>query len=563
MHDLVIRQGMVIDGTGEDRRITDVAVDGGRIAAVGSGIGPGRREIKAGGLLVTPGFVDIHTHYDGQATWDSQLAPSSLHGVTTAIFGNCGVGFAPVRPGTSGFLINLMEGIEDIPGTVLAEGVRFNWESFPEYMAALDAIPHAIDIGTQVPHTALRFYVMGERGAVHDEAPTEAEIARMGALLEEALAEGALGFTTSRTTKHRAKDGRLVPSLSAREPELAGLARAMSRAGRGVLEVNSDFGPGEFEAMQEAAVIAGRPLSCLLVQVKQHPRLWRETLDWIHAMRTKGIDATAQVASRGIGVMMGLETTLHPFTGHPAWLELGHLSPAARYSQLKEDAALRRRLIEERSNDPVTERVIEMLPRTFWLGPDLNYEPDMATNVVAEAAARGRTVWDYTLELMMTDNGQGMLMHPFENYAGGNLDTVREMLTDPATVMGVADGGAHVGIICDASQPTFMLSYWGRDRKRGRLPLEFLVRKHARDTAVAYGLTDRGVLAPGLKADINIIDPNAVRLTPPEVIYDLPTGGKRIMQKAKGYLHTFVSGVETLCNDVPTGALPGRLVRGS
>ena len=563
MHDLVIRQGMVIDGTGEDRRITDVAVDGGRIAAVGSGIGPGRREIKAGGLLVTPGFVDIHTHYDGQATWDSQLAPSSLHGVTTAIFGNCGVGFAPVRPGTSGFLINLMEGIEDIPGTVLAEGVRFNWESFPEYMAALDAIPHAIDIGTQVPHTALRFYVMGERGAVHDEAPTEAEIARMGALLEEALAEGALGFTTSRTTKHRAKDGRLVPSLSAREPELAGLARAMSRAGRGVLEVNSDFGPGEFEAMQEAAVIAGRPLSCLLVQVKQHPRLWRETLDWIHAMRTKGIDATAQVASRGIGVMMGLETTLHPFAEHPAWLELGHLSPAARYSQLKEDAALRRRLIEERSNDPVTERVIEMLPRTFWLGPDLNYEPDMATNVVAEAAARGRTVWDYTLELMMTDNGQGMLMHPFENYAGGNLDTVREMLTDPATVMGVADGGAHVGIICDASQPTFMLSYWGRDRKRGRLPLEFLVRKHARDTAVAYGLTDRGVLAPGLKADINIIDPNAVRLTPPEVIYDLPTGGKRIMQKAKGYLHTFVSGVETLCNDVPTGALPGRLVRGS
>lgn len=563
MHDLVIRQGMVIDGTGEDRRITDVAVDGGRIAAVGSGIGPGRREIKAGGLLVTPGFVDIHTHYDGQATWDSQLAPSSLHGVTTAIFGNCGVGFAPVRPGTSGFLINLMEGIEDIPGTVLAEGVRFNWESFPEYMAALDAIPHAIDIGTQVPHTALRFYVMGERGAVHDEAPTEAEIARMGALLEEALAEGALGFTTSRTTKHRAKDGRLVPSLSAREPELAGLARAMSRAGRGVLEVNSDFGPGEREAMQEAAVIAGRPLSCLLVQVNQHPRLWRETLDWIHAMRTKGIDATAQVASRGIGVMMGLETTLHPFTGHPAWLELGHLSPAARYSQLKEDAALRRRLIEERSNDPVTERVIEMLPRTFWLGPDLNYEPDMATNVVAEAAARGRTVWDYTLELMMTDNGQGMLMHPFENYAGGNLDTVREMLTDPATVMGVADGGAHVGIICDASQPTFMLSYWGRDRKRGRLPLEFLVRKHARDTAVAYGLTDRGVLAPGLKADINIIDPNAVRLTPPEVIYDLPTGGKRIMQKAKGYLHTFVSGVETLCNDVPTGALPGRLVRGS
>ncbi len=562
MHDLVIRQGIVIDGTGDPRRIADVGVDKGRISAVGRSIGPGRREIKADGLLVTPGFVDIQTHYDGQATWDPQLAPSSLHGVTTAVFGNCGVGFAPVRPGTSGFLINLMEGIEDIPGTVLAEGVRFNWESFPQYMAALEAVPHAIDIGTQVPHTALRFYVMGERGAVHDETPTEAEIARMGSLLEEALAAGALGFTTSRTTKHRAKDGRLVPSLTAREPELAGLARAMRRAGRGVLEVNSDFGPGEFAAMQEAAMIAGRPLSCLIVQVRQHPRLWRETLDWIHAMRAKGIDATGQVSSRGIGVMMGLETTLHPFAGHPAWLDLGGLSPKARYGRLKEDAALRRRLVEERSSDAVTERVIEMLPRTFRLGPDLDYEPDPATNVVAVAAARGRSVWDYTLELMMADDGRGMMMHPFENYADGSLDTVREMLTDPASVMGVADGGAHVGIICDASQPTFMLSYWGRDRKRGRLPLELLVRKHARDTAVCYGLNDRGVLAPGMKADINVIDPDAIRLLPPEVIYDLPTGGKRIMQKAKGYRHTLVSGVETLCDDTPTGAFPGRVVRG-
>ncbi|MDX2156697.1 MAG: amidohydrolase family protein [Hyphomicrobiaceae bacterium] len=562
MHDLVIRRGTVIDGSGSERRIADVAVDGGRITAVGSGLGRGRREIEADGLLVTPGFVDIHTHYDGQATWDSQLAPSSLHGVTTAIFGNCGVGFAPVKPGTSGFLINLMEGIEDIPGTVLSEGVRFDWESFPEYMAALDAIPHAIDVGAQMPHTALRFYVMGERGAVHDEQPTEAEIGRMGALLEEALAAGALGFTTSRTTKHRAKDGRLVPSLSAREPELAGLARAMRRAGRGVLEVNSDFGPGEFEAMEEAAALAGRPLSCLLVQVRQHPRLWRETLDWIHAMRVKGIDATAQVSCRGIGVMMGLETTLHPFAGHPAWLALSDLSPAARYARLKEDAGLRRRLVEERPDDETSRRVEEMLPRTFRLGPELDYEPDLARNVVAEAAERGRSVWDWTLEVMMAGGGKGMMMHPFENYADGSLDTVREMLTDPATVMGVADGGAHVGIICDASQPTFLLSYWGRDRKRGRLPMELLVRKHARETALCYGLHDRGLLAPGMKADVNVIDGDALRLLPPEVIYDLPTGGKRIMQKAKGYRHTFVSGVETLADDTPTGALPGRIVRG-
>jgi len=561
MHNLVIRQGTVIDGTGDKRKSADIAVDGSLITAIGHDIEPGQREIDASGMIVTPGFVDIHTHYDGQATWDSQLAPSSLHGVTTAVIGNCGVGFAPVKAGTSDFLINLMEGIEDIPGSVLAEGVRFNWESFSEYMTALEAVPHAIDIGTQVPHTALRFYVMGERGAVHDEVPTQSEIEQMGDLLEEALNAGALGFTTSRTTKHRAKDGRLVPSLSAREPELAGLALAMKRAGRGVLEVNSDFGPGEFEAMEEAATIAGCPLSCLIVQVRQHPRLWRQTVDWIHDMRAKGMQATAQVSSRGIGVMMALETTLHPFAGHPAWLEMADLSPDQRYARLKADGQLRRRLIEERYDDPVSRSVEEMLPRTFRFGSDLNYEPNPTDNVVAQAAAAGKTVWDYTLELMMADGGKGMLMHPFENYADGSLDTVREMLTDEASVMGVADGGAHVGLICDASQPTFMLSYWGRDRQRGRLPLEFLVRKQTLDTAACYGLTDRGVLAAGKKADINIIDPQKINLQPPEVIYDLPTGGKRIMQKATDYRHTFVSGVETLRDDTPTGDLPGRLVR--
>jgi N-acyl-D-aspartate/D-glutamate deacylase len=328
-----------------------------------------------------------------------------------------------------------------------------------------------------------------------------------------------------------------------------------------VLEVNSDFGPGEFQAMQDAATIAGRPLSCLLVQVRQHPRLWRETLDWIHDMRAEGIEATAQVASRGIGIMMGLETTLHPFAGHPAWLEMRHLSPSERHARLMEDGGLRRRLVQDRYDDPVSRNVEAMLPRTFRLGSDLNYEPEPASNVVAEAAAAGKSVWDYTLELMMADRGKGMLMHPFENYADGSLDTVREMITDEATVMGVADGGAHVGIICDASQPTFMLSYWARDRERGRLPLEFLVRKQTLDTAVCYGLTDRGVLAVGKKADITVFDPETINLLPPEVIYDLPTGGKRIMQKARGYRHTFVSGVETLHDDTPTGALPGQLVR--
>ena len=485
----------------------DVAVDGGLITAVGESVGAGRREIDADGLLVTPGFVDIHTHYDGQATWDERWRRRRWHGVTTVVMGNCGVGFAPCSPDEHDFLIN-------------ADGRRRGYSRdrrSPRASLELGIVsrvprrarggcPHAIDIGTQVPHAALRVYVMGERGAVHDQTPNEAEIERMGALLEEALAAGALGFTTSRTTKHRAKDGRLVPSLSAREPELAGLARAMRRAGRGVFEVNSDFGPGEFEALEEAAAIAGRPISCLLVQVRQQPRLWRETLDWINAMRGKGMNAQAQVSCRGIGVMMGLETTLHPFAGHPAWLELISLSPEARYQRLRDDAALRGRLVEERPVDELSQRVAEMLPRTFRLGAKLDYEPDVSQNVIALAEAKGQTVWQYTLDAMLENGGKGMLMHPFENYAGGNLDDVREMLTDPATVMGVADGGAHVGIICDASQPTFLLSYWGRDRSRGQLPLELLVRKHAADTAASYGLDDRGTLEPGKKADINVID---------------------------------------------------------
>jgi N-acyl-D-aspartate/D-glutamate deacylase len=563
MHDLVIRGGTVVDGTGAPRRVADVAVDGGLIVAVGPDAGRGRREIDADGLLVIPGFVDIHTHYDGQATWDSQLAPSCWHGVTTAVFGNCGVGFAPVRPGSTGYLINLMEGVEDIPGTVLAEGVRFDWESFPEYLDALEARPHVMDIGAQVPHSALRFYVMGERGADHAEAPTEAERDRMGALLEEALGAGALGFTTSRTTKHRAKDGRPVPSLSAREAELMAMARAMRRAGRGVLEVNSDFGPGELEALVAAAEVAGRPLSCLLVQVNAAPRLWRETLDGIHAARARGLAATAQVGARGIGVLMGLETTMQPFAAHPAWLEMRDLTPAQRLARLRGDAALRRRLVEERPEDAATRTMESMLHRSFVLDATLDYEPRPGDNVAALAAAAGRDPWGFALEQMLRDDGRGLLLHPFENYHDGDLEVVREMLEDEATVMGVYDGGAHVGVICDASGPTFLMTHWARDRARGpRLPLEFVVRKQTRDTARCYGLTDRGVLAPGLRADLNVVDFDGLRLERPYVAYDLPTGGRRLMQRARGYRHTFVAGVEVLHGDEPTGALPGRLVRG-
>jgi len=561
MFDLVIRNGTVIDGSGRRRRIADVAVQDGRIAAVDPKLGAGRREIDAAGLIVAPGFVDIHTHYDGQATWDPFITPSSWHGVTTTVFGNCGVGFAPVRPGSSGYLINLMEGVEDIPGTVLSEGVKFDWESFPQYLDALAALPRAVDVAAQLPHGALRFYVMGDRGADHAEVPGEREIEAMARLTEEALRAGALGFTTSRTTKHKAKDGRFTPSLSAREAELFGIATGMKRAGRGVLQVNSDFGPGEFEALEAAAALAGRPLSCLLVQVDAQPRLWR---DQIHGVRRAGRAANAQVGSRPIGVMMGFETTAHPFAAHPAWLEMRRLTPAERHARLVQDAELRRRLVETPNGDGPRAFLADSFHKMFPVGERPDYEPDAENSIAAIARKTGRSPQAVALDTLMSLGGKGLLMLPFENYAYGNLDVVHEMITDSATVLGVADGGAHVGVICDASSPTSLLTLWARDRRRGpRLTLEFLIAKQTRGTAEAYGLGDRGLLAPGCKADINVIDFDSLSLKRPEVVYDLPAGGRRLIQRATGYRHTFNAGVETVCNDELTGERPGRLVRGA
>ena len=564
MHDLVIRGATVIDGSGAERRVADLAVDAGIITALEPGAGPGRREIAAGGLLATPGWVDIHTHYDGQATWDPYLTPSSWHGVTTAVFGNCSVGFAPVRPGSETYLINLMEGVEDIPETVLAEGIDFRWESFPDYLDVLDSTARIMDIGAQVPHGALRFYVMGERGADHAEVPRAEEIDRMGVLLEEALNAGALGFTTSRTTKHRAADGRLTPGLTAQEPELAGLARAMRRAGRGVIEVNSDFGQGEFARLRAAAEIAGRPLSVLLVQVDDAPSLWRETLDAVAAACADGLEVTAQVGSRPIGMLLGLEATVHPFVTHPLWLQISALSPANRYARLKHEPELRRRLVAERPDDGHVRWMEKVLHRTFELDDRVDYEPAPEDSIANRAAAQMRDPFDLALELMLADEGQALLLHPFENYCSGDMEVVKEMLEDPNTVCGVADAGAHVGIICDASSPTSLLTHWGRDRSRGELlALEFLVKKQTSDTARTYGLLDRGVLAPGYRADINLVDFEALRLERPRLAYDLPAGGRRIIQKADGYRHTFVAGIEVMREGEATGALPGKLLRGA
>ncbi|HEY6984271.1 MAG TPA: amidohydrolase family protein [Reyranella sp.] len=553
----------MIDGSGSPRRMADVAVQDGRIASVGPKLGAARREIEAGGSIVAPGFVDIHTHYDGQATWDPFVTPSSWHGVTTTVFGNCGVGFAPVRPGKSAYLINLMEGVEDIPGTVLSEGVKFGWESFSQYLDALDSMPRAVDVAAQLPHGALRFYVMGERGADHAELPSERELEEITRLAAEALEAGALGVTTSRTTKHKARDGRFTPSLSAREAELFALAEGMKRARRGVLQVNSDFGPGEFEALAAAAGLADRPLSVLLVQVDAQPNLWRETLDRVHGVRRAGRAANAQVGSRPIGVIMGLETTVHPFVAHPAWREVRDLTPAERHSRLSSDAELRRRLLEPRTNEAAPAFMGESFHKMFPVGDKPDYEPERQNSVASIAQRTGRTAQAVALDALMAQDGKGLLMLPFENYAYGSLDVVHEMITDPATVLGVADGGAHVGVICDASSPTSLLTLWGRDRVRGpRLPLEFLIAKQTRSTAAAYGLDDRGLLAPGYKADINVIDFDDLHLKRPEVVYDLPAGGRRLIQRASGYRHTFVAGVETVRNDELTGERPGRLVRG-
>lgn len=562
MNDLLIKNGTIIDGSGQKRYVGNISVADGLITDIGKSIGSARRVVDADGMLVTPGFVDIHTHYDGQATWDPYLTPSTYHGVTTAIFGNCGVGFAPVRKPDIPYLINLMEGVEDIPGSVLAEGVSFQWESFPEYLDVLDRSPKAIDIGAQVPHAPLRFYVMGERGADHNTLPTDQEIDEMGRLLEEALRAGALGFTTSRTTKHLSKDGKNTPSLSAKDPELRGLALAMKRANRGIIEVNSDFGDGEFEIMRMASEVSGRPLSILLLQVNNSPDLWRKTRDQIYEARREGIEVNGQVGCRPIVVIMGFETTLHPFSTHPRWLEMSSLSPQERVNRINQDADLKRSLIKDLPSDEHTQRIKSWLSRTFVMGDKFDYEPSPDQAITALAERRGVDPLEIALEGMLRLNGKGLLAHTFENYFDGDLSVIQEMLLDENTIMGLGDGGAHVCSVCDEGAPTYLLSHWGRDRSRGdKLPIEFLVKKHTSVSAMGYGLRDRGLLKPGLKADINVIDFDELALLNTEVVYDLPAGGRRLIQRAKGYRHTFVSGTEIICNDEQTGNLPGKLIR--
>jgi N-acyl-D-aspartate/D-glutamate deacylase len=562
--DVVIRGGTVVDGTGAPPRTADVALADGKVVAVGSGdevAGTAAREIDADGALVTPGFVDIHTHYDGQATWDSQLLPSPWHGVTTVVFGNCGVGFAPVRHHDHDRLIELMEGVEDIPGAALHEGLTWEWESFPEYLDAIDRRPHDIDLAAQVPHGALRLYVMGERGANRDEATAE-EIADMGELVRQAVEAGALGFTTSRTLNHRTSRGEPTPTLTASEPELVGIASAMGASGKGVLALVSDFldVDHEFGIFRHMAAASGRPLSISIAQADRMPDQWRKVLDHIADANADGLEVRAQVAARAIGALLGLQATQNPFRMHARFKALSGLPLAEQVATMR-DPGFREALLQDEA--ALGDQFHLRFEKMFRLGDPPDYEPRAEDSLAAEARRRGTTPWEVAYDALLEDEGRNLLYVPFLNYAGGDLEVVRAMHLDEHSIPGLSDGGAHVGTICDASFPTSMLTHWVRDRSRGeRLELASVIRRQTRETARAVGLLDRGTLQPGMKADVNVIDFDALTLHKPEMSFDLPAGGKRLLQRAEGYRHTFVSGAEVYADGEHTGALPGRLVRG-
>ncbi|RMD87671.1 MAG: D-aminoacylase [Alphaproteobacteria bacterium] len=579
--DVIIRGGTVFDGTGRPGFRADVGIREGRIAAIGRIADPADRVIDAEGAIVTPGFVDIHTHYDGQACWDETLAPSSLHGVTTAVMGNCGVGFAPLHSGDEETLIALMEGVEEIPGVALAEGVGFEWESFGDYLDRLGERSHAVDLVTQVTHDPLRLYVMGERGAA-GEAATVDDIAAMRKLAAEALRAGAYGISSGRTDVHKTAHGTDTPARTSTGDELEGLAAALRDAGHGVFQLVSDFrladGPNafddEFDLVERIARAGGRPVSVSLNQRDLAPDQWTRILDRVEAANAAGLAMKVQVAARGIGVCLGLETTLNPLMAFPSYRAIHHRPLAERVRTLR-DADFRRHLLtEERTRlsgpdspvPPLADAVLERLDffslRMFRLEDPPDYEPPMADSLYYVARERGVGVMEAIYDVLLEEDGERLIYFPIYNYSRFDLADLRTMMTHPQALFGLSDGGAHVGTVCDASFPTFLLTHWARDRSRGeRLPLEWLVKKQTRDNARHMGLHDRGVLAPGMKADINVIDFDRLRLPRPRIVHDLPAGGKRLFQGAEGYRATLVAGEPIVLDDALTDARPGRLLR--
>ena len=560
--DMLIKGGMVADGSGEEPFVADVAISGGKIVAVDDLDGwSAEEEINAQGLLVTPGFVDIHTHYDGHATWGSRLEPSSAHGVTTVVMGNCGVGFAPCKPDDRDRLIRLMEGVEDLPGPVLHEGLPWNWVSFPEYLDRLERRSFDMDVAAQVPHAPLRVFVMGERGAQR-EASTPEDIAEMGRIAREAIEAGAIGFSTSRTIAHKSSDGEFIPSLTASADELTGIAREIGKAGHGVIEAISDFDnlDSEFELMRAMSRASGRPLSISLMQKENAPSRWRGVLDRIEESNREGMEIRGQVCGRPIGLLLGFHLSMNPFQNCALWKSrLADLSFQERLAALR-DPETRRQLISEME----TAEPVRPFDKLFPLEDPVDYEPSAGASIAA-LAARAReapAIWAYELLMGTAESGDGIIYAPMSNFADGTLDAALEMMKSPNTVLGLGDGGAHSGLICDASFPTWMLTHWGRDRPGERLPLGEIVRSLTSGTAEAVGMFDRGRLAAGAKADVNLIDFDRLRLRPPKMSWDLPAGGGRLNQSAHGFVATIVSGEITYRNGEATGALPGKLVRG-
>ncbi|HTR86985.1 MAG TPA: amidohydrolase family protein [Reyranella sp.] len=559
---LVIRNGTIVDGSGGDPYEADLAIRDGSIEAIGRNLPRGAEEIEARGKLVTPGFVDLHTHYDAQVTWSERLSPSTWNGVTTVLLGNCGVGFAPCHADQHDLLINLMEGVEDVPEVVLAEGLPWNWHSFPDFLDALEARRYDADVATQVPHAALRVYVMGERGANREPA-TEEDRRRMAELTAEGLRAGAFGFSTSRTLNHRAADGRHIPTLRAESAELTAIAQAMRGAGHGWLQVVSDFDDQQEEIglVRRLARESGRPVTITLLQSDARPEAWRELMGEIDRANEEGLRITAQIRSRPTSIMLGFELTQNPFIGRPSYRRIASLPFAERLAHLRQPD-FRARLLQEAFEGSRRERRVERWDRMFPLGDPPDYEPTADKSIAAQAVREGRRPEEVAYDVLLEHDGRGILYLPVTNYVAGNLDVVGEMLKAPNTLIGLGDGGAHVGIMCDATATSYTLTHWTRDRARGSLfPVAWGVKRLTADNAREIGLTDRGLLRPGLKADINILDYDKMRLRRPEIAYDLPAGGKRLVQRTDGFAATIVSGVPVYRDGEATGALPGRLLR--
>jgi len=571
MTDLVITDASLVDGTGAPPRPADIVVTDGLITEITE---PGRastsganRVFAAAGSLVTPGFVDVHTHYDAQVSWDPYLTPSSWHGVTTVVMGNCGVGFAPARPERHEWLIELMEGVEDIPGSAMTDGIDWQWESFPEYLTAIESRRYVLDVGTQIAHGPLRAYVMDQRGADNEPATAE-DRERMAALVEEALRAGALGFSTSRTPLHRSKSGDLVPGTMVDAEELYAIADAMTRAGHG----NFQFSPehvrvpvDEWPWMVELARRSGRPVSVNLSQTDQAPDLWRTVLDRLSDAHRGGVPVYAQVAGRSIGILYSLHGSVHPLLFHPAYAEIAHLPMAERLVALA-DPERRHRIVHEIPDDGgLFTKVVHAKADNMWLveGADIDYEPRREESLAGISSRTGRPVTELILDHLTSHQGHGLIYAPFFNYSYGDLSMTYDAHLHPHTRMGLSDAGAHCGAICDGGMPTFMLTHWTRDRHRGpRLPIEYVVHRQTRQTAEFYGLFDRGLVAPGYRADLNVIDYDRLGFDAPHMAFDLPADGRRLVQRGRGYLATFVAGQQTVADDEFTGALPGRLVRG-